>query len=230
MKRTSIILIGLLGLILASCNANSPKPCFELNCESLKQLDCILAGEEVLISNCTDNALSYLWDFGDGTSSTLSSPRHAWEKPGTYTLSLTAENENTSKLITQEIHVENSLYGSWEGEYREGDEVISFTFNLEQAANKIKGTFWTAGPFAQYGGIIGAPHGVLSSNSVVNQDSVILNGALLYTLSFGGTSESFSWMYKFEGVVNAAKNQMSGDNLVVNGSDMGAWEASKKED
>ena len=44
-------------------------------------------------------ATSYLWNFGDGTTSTLTSPTHTYANPGAYDVVLTATNEcgNTSK-------------------------------------------------------------------------------------------------------------------------------------
>lgn len=40
-----------------------------------------------------DDPLAYEWQFGDGASATGSSPAHAYEEAGTYTVGLTAKNE-----------------------------------------------------------------------------------------------------------------------------------------
>lgn len=226
--RTNLLFIALGCILFSSCNRNSPKPCFELICESLKQMDQILAGEDVLISNCTDNGMSFSWDFGDGTNSTLNSPHHVWEAPGDYTITLIAENEDASKTLTQDITVSPSLYGEWEGEYTANDEQVSFTFSLVQSAYKIKGDFWTAGPFIQYGGLFGRPNGVLSSNSVISQDSVHLDGSLIYVISFQGTSQSLSMMYKFDGIINNTMDEMEGEIVLVSNYPQGPWHATKK--
>lgn len=43
-------------------------------------------------NNTSVNALSYLWDFGDGAASTEINPVHTYSSPGTYTVVLTASN------------------------------------------------------------------------------------------------------------------------------------------
>jgi len=40
------------------------------------------------------NALSYLWDFGDGTTSTLMNPSHTYAHPGEYKVSLTSTDSS----------------------------------------------------------------------------------------------------------------------------------------
>ena len=42
--------------------------------------------------NASTNATSYLWDFGDATTSTATSPSHTYTAPGTYTVKLIAYN------------------------------------------------------------------------------------------------------------------------------------------
>ena len=51
--------------------------------------------------------LSYEWDFGDGITSTLESPTHAYAAAGTYTVTLTATNaygtDTTEAVITVKL-------------------------------------------------------------------------------------------------------------------------------
>ena len=58
------------------------------------------------------SANSYLWDFGDGTTSTEASPTHLFDEPGDYTVSLLINNGTPCMLnypIFQQIHVEGSI-------------------------------------------------------------------------------------------------------------------------
>ena len=48
---------------------------------------------------------SWLWDFGDGTTSTEQNPTHSYSEIGTYTVQLTVENENGSDTETKEDYI-----------------------------------------------------------------------------------------------------------------------------
>lgn len=56
---------------------------------------------EVMFSNGSIHASSYVWDFGDGTSSTLSSPTHTYLQPGVYTVTLAAGNGVMTDTLTR---------------------------------------------------------------------------------------------------------------------------------
>jgi PKD repeat protein len=52
------------------------------------------AGESVqFYDDSTGDVTSWLWNFGDGNTSSLQHPSHAYAAPGTYTVSLTVGNE-----------------------------------------------------------------------------------------------------------------------------------------
>lgn len=50
------------------------------------------SGLTVTFTNTSTNATGYLWDFGDGMSSTEANPVHTYGLPGTYSVSLAATN------------------------------------------------------------------------------------------------------------------------------------------
>lgn len=65
-------------------------------------------GEAVQFINESVGATHFLWLFGDGTSSTLANPTHAYSQPGTYTVTLVAYNNdycNGSDTATLEVTV-----------------------------------------------------------------------------------------------------------------------------
>ncbi len=52
------------------------------------------------------DALDYLWDFGDGQTSSLKSPQHSWAEAGNYVVSLTVEDLNGQEGIeTKNIEI-----------------------------------------------------------------------------------------------------------------------------
>ena len=50
-------------------------------------------GQPVYFVNLSDDATSYVWDFGDGTTTDLETPVHEYDVAGLYDISLTANNE-----------------------------------------------------------------------------------------------------------------------------------------
>jgi gliding motility-associated-like protein len=67
--------------------------------------DTIEATDPVDFTNLSTNATSYLWNFGDGTTSTDTNPQHTYTIAGTYTVCLTAMNEqhcddDTCQIVT----------------------------------------------------------------------------------------------------------------------------------
>ena len=51
-------------------------------------------GEVMYTDNRSRNATEYLWDFGDGTTSTEAEPQHEYTREGVFTISLIARNGN----------------------------------------------------------------------------------------------------------------------------------------
>ncbi len=63
------------------------------------------SGLTVIFSNTSTNATSFVWDFGDSTTSTLRDPVKTYGAPGTFTVTLTARNalgqaDSISKFVT----------------------------------------------------------------------------------------------------------------------------------
>ncbi|WP_367390250.1 PKD domain-containing protein [Lewinella sp. LCG006] len=60
---------------------------------------------DVQFMSDVENADSYLWNFGDGTTSTTANPSHTYEMGGTYTVTLELTNACGTTLLTQEVGV-----------------------------------------------------------------------------------------------------------------------------
>jgi len=59
----------------------------------------------ISLSNTSTNATSFLWNFGDGNSSSLESPVHTYDNPGVYEVTLNASNEYCGVAVGQTIGV-----------------------------------------------------------------------------------------------------------------------------
>ena len=66
------------------------------------------AGVSIILTNTSAGADTYFWEFGDGGTSTEANPTHDYTAPGTYTVTLTAENECGSVSSSQTIEVSGS--------------------------------------------------------------------------------------------------------------------------
>lgn len=62
-------------------------------------------GLEVTFKNQSTNAQSYTWNFGNGKTSTQKDPKITYSSAGTYSVSLTASNGETTDMYTQSISV-----------------------------------------------------------------------------------------------------------------------------
>lgn len=62
-------------------------------------------GDPVYVANYTQGAVSYLWNFGDGTEYTEFEPVHYYQEPGIYTITLIAHNEwgCADTLVREEV-------------------------------------------------------------------------------------------------------------------------------
>ena len=73
--------------VVASACQKRPDPCFTYTSTP--------GNLAVSFSNCSENAVNYMWNYGDGTYSDTPSPTHTYDTTGTYqvTLQATASND-----------------------------------------------------------------------------------------------------------------------------------------
>ncbi|MHC1778300.1 MAG: PKD domain-containing protein [Lentimicrobium sp.] len=79
-----------------------PVACFTASSSTIK------VGEEITFTNCSVKAESYLWDFGDGSTSTTENPVHIFNDAGAFMVMLTASNIAGSSQETASITVETA--------------------------------------------------------------------------------------------------------------------------
>ena len=81
-------------LLLASC---TPEPIADYKMEVSGEVSPV----NVAFTNTSENAETYLWDFGDGQTSNEENPIHTYELWGTFNITLTAMNGDKSTISQQ---------------------------------------------------------------------------------------------------------------------------------
>ncbi|ALW86873.1 hypothetical protein AUC43_18395 [Hymenobacter sedentarius] len=98
-RNASVVLL-LAGLALASCS-KKPDACFTIE---KGQPSSKLNDEVEVNAACSTDADDYVWDFGDGASTTGAKAKHKYNAVGQFTVKLTAKNSSkestTSKQVT----------------------------------------------------------------------------------------------------------------------------------
>ena len=94
----------------------------------------------------TNNPTSWLWDFGDGGSSTQKNPSHTYNSKGTYTVSLKATNScgYNTKTRTSYITVIDKPVANFTGSPRSGCKPLTVNFT-DQSSNNPTSWYWTFG-------------------------------------------------------------------------------------
>jgi len=94
---TATVIFTLLSLIFISNRAEAQNPA--ANFSATNSSGC--APLAVQFQNLSLNAVSYVWDFGNGNSSSAVNPNYVYQNPGNYTVTLTAYNSTgASNTIT----------------------------------------------------------------------------------------------------------------------------------
>lgn len=114
-----LVLTLALGTTLFSCKSEQPDFLNEndvvadivhhVDFDDYREGDCSTPVLEVVLENKTLKADSYLWDFGDGTTSHEVNPKKVYAKSGSYTVKLTAYfSDDTVQIEKPIIVVRNS--------------------------------------------------------------------------------------------------------------------------
>jgi PKD repeat protein len=100
MKRTVLIILTTIFAIamFTSCQ-KEPATSFTASKTS------VVTGEIITFTNSTVDGITFEWNFGDGTSSTLENPTHSFETAGTYNVQLTAFSKNGKKSSSSTIAI-----------------------------------------------------------------------------------------------------------------------------
>ncbi|GAA5220268.1 hypothetical protein GCM10025777_08980 [Membranihabitans marinus] len=110
----TFLLPGLLLLSAISCTKEEERKTFPLSAEIFHSVD----GKQVAFTALTHSAVSWEWDFGDGSSSTEKNPVHVYSDGGYYLATLTAKDAGGNS-VTKEVTLALELtpYAMLTGDY-----------------------------------------------------------------------------------------------------------------
>lgn len=98
-------------------------------------------GNRVQFINLSTDAVNYLWDFGDGTFSTLAEPEYTYERPGNYdvTLMVFSDNGCADSLIISDVFADNGMYIRFPNAFmpNRGGPIGGYYNRLTDQANQI---------------------------------------------------------------------------------------------
>jgi PKD repeat protein len=188
-------------LLLNGCKKDPPVALFSIDKTTYK------VDDKLTFTNLSENAKSYVWDFGDGKTSTAENPTHTYLTPGDVTIKLIATGGGGTDSISNTITVLANLTGIW---YKtltissEGGFKVSGTMDIEQHDdNSLTGSF----AYAE-----GAGYFTLSPASKIVGNTV--------TIVWQQIS------YEFQGTVSADGKTMAG-TFLADSAPAGTWTAKK---
>lgn len=94
-----IVLIIIAAILLTSCAR--PIADFDFAYPNGKKVPSLIK-----FQNKSQKAISYVWDFGDGKTTTDSMPSHTYKRSGTYAVQLSASNGKKVRIIKKQLTVE----------------------------------------------------------------------------------------------------------------------------
>ena len=101
-----ILIVFSLGLIFSMCGKDDdPEPVINPVANFTITGGDKPAPHKVVLTNTSTNATAYEWDFGDGATSTVTSPSHVYQEEGTYTISLTAKSGSLQNIKTKTVTI-----------------------------------------------------------------------------------------------------------------------------
>ena len=96
--RFGLVFTVLMSLLLSSCSSDdTSRQTFPLSADISHSID----GKQVAFQGLTHSAISWYWDFGDGTSSTEQNPVHVYTDGGYYVAILTATDKNGNTEMSE---------------------------------------------------------------------------------------------------------------------------------
>ncbi|MFN0214799.1 MAG: PKD domain-containing protein [Saprospiraceae bacterium] len=134
-------------------------------------------------TNTSTNSLTYLWNFGDGNSSTQANPMHSYASDGTYTVVLTASNNCGTSTFTQIVVINTEPGAGFSVSTTSGCAVLTVNFTDISSGSPVSWEWNFPG---------GTPSSSTAENPTVQYFTPGVYGVTLVVTSIGGSTSSFT--------------------------------------
>ena len=118
-----------------------PAANFSIQDVSCSKQDILFTDQTALAGNTVK---SYLWDFGDGSTSVLKNPIHSYTTPGNYNIKLVVKTESNCEVTITKNKV---IFGSPEIDFKDPEACVNdnVTFQISKKSNDIASYEWDFG-------------------------------------------------------------------------------------
>jgi len=142
-KKTILAIAAIIAVLsismISGCSKpddNNPTACFTAD-------DSVFVDVPIQFTNCSQEAISYNWNFGDGGTSTDASPSHTYAANGNYIVTLTVTNAEGSNTTTRTVTAFSYTSADYAGSFA-GPEVCTVngttpTYTAQVVANGTYG-------------------------------------------------------------------------------------------
>lgn len=116
-----LVIIGIiLAAFVTGCEMDNPQAQFSVDYSTVQP------GEFINFTNLSNDAVSFLWDFGDGYTSTAEHPSHSYDYEGEYIVTLTVTSPGGKRdVISRTVSVYYTVLAVTAAEWNP-DEIIEF--------------------------------------------------------------------------------------------------------
>jgi PKD repeat protein len=133
--KNSILLLTLFLMVFTGCKKEDTTPPDPVVKSRFTVTNDDYDGFKISIKNDSQEATSYLWDFGDGNTGTQSDSvfSYTYAEAGTYTITLTAKNGTITDVSSKEVVISGMTFRQFLG----GNDASGKVWNLEWEAGVV---------------------------------------------------------------------------------------------